>query len=175
VACLNGTVINKKEWIVVMVNNVVHVSLFSFALSLSACINDASADAHAARGQSALSGQSLRLRDHATLRCLDSNADGKVYAMDCNGGDFQRWNLAWVSYGFQLRDAATARCLDSNTSGEVYTLPCNGGAFQQWTFDTDTEGYVIKDVATGRCLDSNADGKVYAFDCNGGNFQHWLR
>ncbi|MEV7601238.1 RICIN domain-containing protein [Kitasatospora sp. NPDC089797] len=31
------------------------------------------------------------LRHKATGRCLDSNAEGKVYLHDCNAGLFQRW------------------------------------------------------------------------------------
>ncbi|WP_018349371.1 RICIN domain-containing protein [Longispora albida] len=64
--------------------------------------------------------------------CLDSNANGSVYTLKCNGGNYQKWYQTSTSTGWQLKNKATGRCLDSNANGEVYTLACNGGNYQRW-------------------------------------------
>ena len=123
---------------------------------------------------SASSGGQWTWVNTATLLCLDSNHDGAVYTLGCNGGSYQLWTNTRLTYGEQIQDSATGRCLDSNTSGQVYTLPCNGGSFQQWTAtNRGTYGWEFKNVATGFCLDSNGNGNVYTLACNGGNYQRW--
>ncbi len=97
--------------------------------------------------------------------CLDSNADRAVYALGCNGGNYQNWQRD----GLSLRNVSTGLCLDSNAEGKVYTLRCNGGNYQNW----EPRGGTWVNVATGKCLDSNAQRAVYALGCNGGNYQNW--
>lgn len=97
--------------------------------------------------------------------CLDSNGNGQVYAMGCNGGSYQEWHYN----GAELINYATGFCLDSNGAKQTYTMGCNGCSYQKWY----RSGERFINVATGFCLDGNGAGHIYTHDCNGSNYQTW--
>lgn len=108
-----------------------------------------------------------RRKNLETGLCLDSDGS-KTYTFECNGGDFQKWNVMTNGMYAMFINEATNQCLDSNESGKVYTMACNGGDYQKWEI-----GNRMRNKETGKCLDSNRDRKVYTMACNGGDFQHW--
>ncbi|MFI9249519.1 RICIN domain-containing protein [Streptomyces sp. NPDC053069] len=63
--------------------------------------------------------------------CLDSNKDGKVYVLHCNGGDNQKWYETKDSFGWRLQDKATKLTLGQN-DGVLYTNYDGGLKAQRW-------------------------------------------
>jgi hypothetical protein len=68
-------------------------------------------------------------------KCLDSNSDGDVYLLDCNGGDYQKWYEIHESAGWVLKDKATGLVLDTGGTGVVYTdrRGSSTNAAQHWS------------------------------------------
>ena len=126
-----------------------------------------------ALGSPAVAGTYTTYRDLATGFCLDSNGEGRVYTLGCNGGSFQKWVLRSADGGVTLHNLATGFCLDINTQGRVYTLSCNGGNYQVWTRTRHGRQVTLRNLSTGFCLDSNTEGRAYTLGCNGGNYQRW--
>ncbi|MET9319863.1 RICIN domain-containing protein [Streptomyces sp. NPDC003038] len=73
-----------------------------------------------------------RLKQSATLKCLDANVDGKVRMNPCNDGTYQEFSLSQNTYGYQIRSRKWNKCLDMNSSPAIYTHACNTGNYQRW-------------------------------------------
>jgi len=103
--------------------------------------------------------KTVKLKNKGSSKCLDSNLQGEVYAIPCNGGDHQEWipddkRKTYTNY-------RTGRCLDSNGK-TVYTTGCNGGEYQMWRNFPKLEN-----EATNLCLEGNDYSKdVSISTCN---------
>jgi hypothetical protein len=126
--------------------------------------------------------------DAATHRCLDSNAQGQVYTLPCNGGNYQIWDERQDPAGqglYQLKDRATGMCLyvRATKSMYAYTKACDNSTQESYMWyesqPYDINGIInswqLKSLETGNVLDSNAQGNVYAMPASTNNwYQHWL-
>jgi len=115
------------------------------------------------------------LKNKSTSNCLDSNTEGKVYALQGNGGNYQKWYFHDQGGGvFTIQNVGTSLFLDSNDEGKVYALNGNGGNYQKWYFHDQGGGvFTIQNVATLKYLDSNGEQQVYTLFGNGGDNQKW--
>ncbi|GHE07012.1 RICIN domain-containing protein [Streptomyces alanosinicus] len=68
------------------------------------------------------------MKHDAAGKCLDSNSNGDVYLLDCNGGDYQKWYEIHKSTGWVLKDKATGLVLTGGDGGAAYTDRENQGA-----------------------------------------------
>ncbi|MEU9988944.1 RICIN domain-containing protein [Streptomyces sp. NPDC048045] len=73
------------------------------------------------------------MKHHGTGKCLDSNANGDVYLLACNGGNYQKWYEINDSSGWRLKNKATGRVLGVAISGQVRTDSDAGAARQRWS------------------------------------------
>jgi hypothetical protein len=107
--------------------------------------------------------------------CLDSNYQGQVYVLPCNGGNYQNWQLTNYNDGtdgvhtdISLRNAQTGMCLDGNGSS-LYTHAC-GGSYQDW----NTNGLILGQEAFNgtKCMASGGTSVFYE-SCSGVLNESW--
>src|SRR4029453_15298975 len=81
----------------------------------------------------------------------------EVYALNCNGGQYQNW----VRNGKRLINEATGKCLDSNANRSVYAIGCNGGKHQNWQ-RTDPAAPVFLHPDVVHAVENEHNGSGYS-------------
>lgn len=79
---------------------------------------------------------SSTLKNYTWDHCLDSNSAGDVYAIGCNGGNNQLWQIIQPApaSAVMLRNTATRLCLYQTYDGLYRTTVCDRNArTQRWT------------------------------------------
>lgn len=102
----------------------------------------------------------------ATGLFLDGNAEGKVYLLKGNGGDFQKWQITNKPDGtYNLLQKATNRFLDINKNGQFFTAKINNENVHKWEIMGLEDGtFLIKSIENKFILDSKIDGNVCTSD-----------
>jgi hypothetical protein len=114
------------------------------------------------------------LRNKATHKVLDSNANKHVYTLDHNGGNYQKWIFTRQNDGtYALKNVETSFMLDGNNE-TVYTGNSSGNLHQKWKFHRQNDGsYIIQNLATSRVLDSDGVIQTDSLDSNVPDNQKW--
>ncbi|MEU5534014.1 RICIN domain-containing protein [Streptomyces sp. NPDC020362] len=76
---------------------------------------------------------SYTMKHHLTGKCLDSNNDGAVYLLACNGGNYQKWYESKDSSGWRLKNKATGMVLALGGSNLVVAFGDSGYQSQRWS------------------------------------------
>jgi hypothetical protein len=114
-----------------------------------------------------------QFKNRNTGACLDSNREGRAYALGCNDGDYQKWVITNTGGSVrELKNKATKLCLDDSDYFGLRTFGCNGQQFQRWEVIRQPTGISLKNLATKRCLDDSREG-LRTFACNNLNYQIW--
>ena len=98
-------------------------------------------------------------KNRHTGACVDSNAAGHAYALTCNAGNYQNWEVTNVGGASrELKNAQTKLCLDDSDYYGLRTVGCNSQQYQRWDKIVQPNGISLRNVATGRCLDDSDQG-----------------
>jgi hypothetical protein len=105
-----------------------------------------------------------------TNTCLDSNYQGSVYHIGCNGGTYQRWLMATTTGNtVQLEDTQTGYCLYAGYTsiGGVdqlvsYTATCDVNSQYDLWYRSTANGYnFFYNFAKDACLDAGQGNLLY--------------
>ena len=115
----------------------------------------------------------LKIKNQATVRCLDCNSNGTVYTSTCISGFLnQNWKFVrFLDDFYTVMNMATGLYL-TNSASSVLIKAEDGGGNQDWKVDSISKQIINR--ATNYALDSNAFGNVYSSTLNKLNDQHWI-